>query len=108
MRVHTCVCAYVRVCMHVCVCTCKCQLCVMTADLTPPQELGERVDPGGVKGAIETDPCHSLCSLQDSGQRVYNVMHRHTYTHTHTHTVADMHLVSLPEDVEEAINPVPV
>ena len=80
--VHACGCACVRMCM--CVCTCKCQLCVMRADLTPPQELGEWVDPGGVKGDIETDPCHSLCSLQDSGQRVYNVMHTHTCTHTHS------------------------
>ena len=56
----------------------------MRADLTPPQELGEQVDPGGVKGATETDPCHSLRSLQDSGQSIQ--CHVHTHTHTHTHT----------------------
>ena len=37
----------------------------MSAHLAPTQEPREWVNPRGMKGAIKTDPCHSLCGLQD-------------------------------------------
>ena len=41
----------------------------MSAHLAPTQEPREWVNPRGMKGAIKTDPCHSLCGLQDSNKQ---------------------------------------
>ena len=46
----------------------------------------------------------TVCVAYKTVGKEYTMSFKHTHAHVHTHTVADMHLVSLPEDVgEEAI-----